>query len=223
MTDEMISMCLPKGGAMKPLAELLGKLKFPVKEYHSKNRTYRPVVEDLPVRTKIMAEKDVAIQIAAGNYDVGFCGLDWVLEHTIKYRAARIHVLKHLGLDEKGLYLCSGLGGNIKSVDDLHRIQDYVTIVSEYPNLAENFAMTERLRKFKVFSAWGSVEVYPPEHADLVLLAVEGPGELRRMGLQSVVSDDCYLESNLCLVVNRESFREKNLSPVVEFFSEMEG
>lgn len=208
---------------MKPLAALLRKLKFPVKGYHSRNRTYRPDVEDLPVRTKIMAEKDIAIQIAAGNYDVGFCGLDWVLEHTIKYRAAGIHVLKHLGLDEKGLYLCAGLGGEIQSVADLHSIQEFVTIVSEYPNLAENFAMTERLRKFKVFSAWGSVEAYPPEHADLVLLAVEDPGELGRMGLQIVVGDGCYLESNLCLVVNRDRFREKNLSPVVEFFSDLEG
>jgi ATP phosphoribosyltransferase len=164
----------------------------------------------------------VAIQIAAGNYDMGFCGLDWVFEHTIKYRAAKIHVLNRLGLDRKGLYLCSGIDGDIRSVDNLHRIQDFVTIVSEYPNLAENFAMTERLRKFKVFSAWGSVEAYPPEHADVVLLALDDGNKLPQIGLQNLVGGDCYLGSDLCLVVNRQSFLEKNLSPVVQFFSKME-
>lgn len=102
MRDE-ISICLPKGDAMKPLAEYLEKLRFPVKEYHSKNRTYRPEVTDLGerVRAKIMAEKDVAIQVAVENYDIGFCGTDWIEEHTVRYRAAKLHVFRQFGLNKK--------------------------------------------------------------------------------------------------------------------------
>ncbi len=203
---------------MTPLAQLFERIFFPVKDYNSKNRTYRAKVEGLPVRAKIMAEKDVAIQVAVGNYDIGFCGLDWIKEHTVRYRATKLHLFKHLGLNKKYLHACTGITGNLGSVGDLQTMQDFVTIVSEYPNLAENFAITNRLRKFKVFSAWGSVEVYPPEHADVVLLAVDDKTELKHMGLQNLVDNNCDFESDLCLVVNSESFVKKNLFPVLKFF-----
>jgi ATP phosphoribosyltransferase len=222
MSGELLSMCLPKGTAMKPLAQLLDEIEFPIREYHSRNRSYRPDVEGLPVRSKIMAEKDVPIQIAAGNYDMGFCGLDWLLEHTIRYRAANTQVLKHLRLDRRGLYVCSGLDGDIGSLVELHTIEGFVTIVSEYPNLAESFAIKERLGKFKVFSAWGNVEAYPPEHADVILLAVDHSKKLKRLGLRNILDTTCYLESDLCLVVNRRSFLDKDLSPVLKFFTDME-
>lgn len=219
MTVESISVCLPKGDAMKPLAGLFEKLGFPVAEYHSKNRTYRPPVSGLPVRAKIMAEKDVAIQVGAENYDIGFCGTDWIKEHTTRYRSAKLFTFNPLGLDKKCLYACTGANCPLKSVEDLQEIKDFVTIVSEYPNLAENFAIRNRLRKFKIFSAWGSVEGYPPEHADVVILSAYNEETIHQMGLHTV---NCELESELSLIVNHKSFVEKNLSPVLNFFSDME-
>jgi ATP phosphoribosyltransferase len=219
MADSTISMCLPKGDALAPMAELLARIKFPVRDYHSKNRTYRPEVEGLPVRAKILAEKDVALQVAVGNYDVGCCGLDWIREHAVKYRATHLHVFRHLGLGAKGLYVCAGASSDIASIGDLQRRSGFVTLVSEYPNLAENFAITNRLGRFKVFSAWGSVEGYPPEHADLVLLAAPQASDLPDMGLR-VVSRE--LDSELCLVVNRNSLVTRDLSPVLGYFSDME-
>lgn len=217
MVDELISVCLPKGNPMEPLAGYFGKLGFPVHDYHSHNRGYRPEVDNLPVRAKIMAEKDVPIQVSIGNYDIGFSGLDWIKELTTKYRGSDIHIFKHLDLDKKGLYACTGINGDFKSVNDLQKKNDFVTIVSEYPNLAENFAIQNRLRKFKVFSAWGSVEAYPPEHADVVILSAYDPHSFSSMGLFDI---SCELESELALIINRKSFIQKNLSMVLTFFSD---
>lgn len=219
MTAETISVCLPKGDALEPLAGQLEKLAFPVFEYHSKNRTYRPEVKNLPVRAKIMAEKDVAIQVAVGNYDIGFCGMDWIKEHTIRYRASKIFVYKDMGIYKKKLFACTGIGGNLKSIEDLKNKDGFVTIISEYPNLAEDFAIRTRLKKFKIFSAWGSVEAYPPEHADVVILATYNPESFLSMGLLNI---SCELESALFMVLNRQSLMKKNLSPVLSFFKDME-
>jgi ATP phosphoribosyltransferase len=218
MAVDTISVCLPKGDAMKPLAGYLAKTGFPVREYHSKNRTYRPPVENLPVRAKIMAEKDVAIQVSVGNYDIGFCGTDWIFELITKYRGSDLHLYKKLGLDHKCIYACAGVGGDFETVEDLHGKKDFVTIVSEYPNLAENFAVKNRLRKFKIFSAWGSVEAYPPEHADVVILSSYDPEAFSAMGLLNL---GCELESELCLVINRKSFVQKALTPVLHYFSDL--
>jgi ATP phosphoribosyltransferase len=218
MTADTINLCLPKGDPMAPLSAHLDSVGFPVEAYHSKNRTYRPPVRGLPVRAKIMAEKDVAIQVSVGNYDIGFCGLDWIKEHLVRYRGTRIQIFRRLPLHAKVLFACTGLKGSLKCVDDLQGQGDFVTIVSEYPNISEHFAIHKRLKKFKIFSAWGSVEGYPPEHADAVIIAVTHEADLEPMGLHAVHR---VLDSELCLVVNRNSLVEKDLSPVLQYFSEL--
>ena len=219
MKNDLICLALPKGDALSPLSKLLDELKFPIKEYHSKNRTYRPEISGLPLRAKIMAEKDVALQVAAGNYDIGFCGLDWAKEHSIKYRASGLLVYKHLSMLKKDLYLCTGNFGSYKSIEDLQREVNFITIISEYPNLAENFAISSRLKKYKIFSAWGSVESYPHEHADAVLIASTDKNQLEKMGLFIVKHE---MASDLCIVANKKSLIEKDLSQVLDFFSRQE-
>ncbi len=222
MTEETVSLGLPKGDVMKPLATLFKKIDFPICEYHSGNRTYRPKILDLPVRAKIMAEKDIALQVAVGNYDVGFCSRDWIMEHVVKYKASNLHVFRHLTLARKNVFACSGQDSGIESIDDVKKMRSHVTLVSEYPNLAKQFAIDNRLRKFKVFSAWGSVEGYPPEHADVVILAAADEQELAGKNLHPL---SCEFESTLCLVINKDNFkkgRTKKFAPVFKYFSEME-
>ena len=217
--DKNISICLPKGDMLTPLAELLEQVNFPISGYNSDNRTYRPEVDKEFVRAKIMAEKDVAIQVAVGNYDIGCCGMNWIHEHSVKYKGTKLHLFKHLGVGKKGIYTCSSINSNIRSVDQLREKKDFVILVSEYPNLAEDFALQNRLTKFKVFSAWGSVEAYPPEHADIVIMEASDQCVLEEMGLFVLT---CEVESDLCLVVNRESIVKKNLTPILKYFSDME-
>jgi len=220
MTDRKISICLPKGDALQPLAELLETVRFPITEYKAENRTYRPVVTGLPfeVRAKIMAEKDVAIQVSSGNYDIGFCGLHWVSEHKVRYRAAKIHIFKHLGLNPRWFFACVAGDSAIQNIADLKEKDGFITLVSEYPNLAENFAIENRLKKFKIFSVWGSAEAYPPEHAEMAMVCVSGKDALGGMELKTIKGHSGDFLSDLCLVVNRNSFTEKNLSPVLDFF-----
>jgi ATP phosphoribosyltransferase len=163
-----------------------------------------------------MAEKDVAIQVSVGNYDIGFCGLDWTKELIDKYRGSNLHIFKYMGIDRRKLFVCSGLSSRFNSITELNNHQAFITIISEYPNLSERFAMKNRLKKFKIFSAWGSVEAYPPEHGDIVILSSYEKDSLGEMGLVPI---SCELESQLCLLVNRTSFVEKNLSPVLDYFS----
>ncbi len=215
MADK-ISISLPKGEGMASLAKYFATIGFPVKNYNSKNRTYRTEINGLSVRAKIMAEKDVAIQVAVGNYDIGFCGADWIQELRVRYRGTKLHVFKQLELNKKKLYACTGLKGNLQSIKDLTEMQDFVTIISEYPNLAEDFAIRHRLKKFKIFSAWGRAEAYPPEHADVVILSGYDESALNDIGLHKITK---VSESGLCIVINRNSFLKKDLSRVLDYFS----
>lgn len=220
MSDAVVNVSLPKGEILEPLARLFENVKFPITGYNAKNRTYRPEIKGLPVRAKIMAEKDVAIQVAVENYDIGFCGFDWIKEHAIKYKGTKLHIFKHLHFGRKKIYVCSGNNSGIETMDDLKNKAGYITIVSEYPNIAKNFAIQNRLRKFKIFSAWGSVEAYPPEHADIVILAASDENALKELYLNLL---KCELESDVCLVVNKKnSLRKRNIPKILKFFSIVE-
>ena len=61
-------------------------------------------------------------------------------------------------------------------------------IVSEYANIAETFAMGLRLSSYRVFPVWGAAEAYPPEDADVALIAAQGRRRVRAHGLRPCAS-----------------------------------
>jgi len=219
MDNQQIGLSLPKGDALPFLSDKLQKINFPIDGYRSDNRTYRPKMHNLPVRAKIMAEKDVALQVAAGNYDIGFCGRDWIEEYTVRFRASNLQILFTIGSANQSVFVCSGSGGNINSLIDLAGFTAFIEIVSEYPNLAENFAIHQRLKRFKIFSAWGSAEAYPPEHAHLAILKASDESMLQK---NQLVMLEKLFDVNLCLVVNTHAYQSKDLTPVLKYLFALE-
>jgi ATP phosphoribosyltransferase len=87
-----------------------------------------------------------------------------------------------------------------------------VRVVSEYPNLAESFALKLRLRRFKVFPVWGAAEVYPPENADVVIILEVSREGLSAKGLMPLAT---LLSAGALLIANRNSMEQKDLSPIL--------
>jgi ATP phosphoribosyltransferase len=219
MDNQKIGLSLPKGDVLPYLSEQLQHIKFPIDGYRSDNRTYRPNIHQLPVRAKIMAEKDVALQVAAGNYDIGFCGKDWIEEYTVRFSASSLQILFPIGPSNQSVFVCCGSGGNINCLADLGNISEFIEIVSEYPNLAENFAIQQRLKRFKLFSAWGSAEAYPPEHAHMAILKANDEKTIQKN--QLIVLKKLF-DVNLCLVVNSHAYQSKDLTPVLKYLFALE-
>jgi ATP phosphoribosyltransferase len=212
-----IPLCLPKGDVLDHVANIFTALNFPIEGYSADNRTYRPSVPSIDcVRAKIFAEKDVVIQVAVGNYAVGFCGLDWFEEYRAKFSDSDVRIMHYLARGFKNIYACCHNNVNESSVSAFYQSRDLVRIVSEYPNLAEDYAIKKRFKRFKIFPAWGSVEVYPPEHAEIVILSVKDDTILDSYDLKPV---ELILESELCAIVNKKQYEEKDLSPVLDYFS----
>lgn len=212
-----ISLCLPKGEHLESVASFLKDAAFPIQEYTSDNRTYRPVVTEIGnVRAKIFAEKDVAIQVAVGNYSIGFCSLAWIEEYRIKFYNSELRILRRLGLDRKTIYACCHKSLEGISLEEFKYKHPEIRMVSEFPNLCEDFALNNRFRRFKVFTAWGSVEPYVPEHAELVVLSVKETENLSANDLAALAP---VLESELCLVINQRAYENEDLSPVLRYLT----
>jgi ATP phosphoribosyltransferase len=202
---------------MSATAILLQEIGLGFKDYKDKTRQYRLKSELFPrLDAKIFQEKDIPVQVSIGNYDLGICGLDWIEELTARYPASDLLKIASLGYGEGNIYLSTSYQSDVAASDDLKTRQFNWCIASEYPNLAQAFALQMRLRSFKVFPVWGASEAYPPENADLALVWAINKEILEGYGLiplKELISSTAYL------IGNRKSLEDKELSQILTCFN----
>jgi ATP phosphoribosyltransferase len=216
--SDNVKLALPKGRLLPATARLLKETELEFEDYTQGTRAYRLKSTKLPhLSAKIFQEKDVPVQVAVGNYDLGICSLDWVEELLAKYPTSAVLKVADLGYSKGNLYLAASRYGKLSSLQDLSAGLYSWRIVTEYPNLAELAALNLRLRKFRIFPVWGAAEAYPPENADLVLLWAKDEPEIKA---QSLIPLKTVMPSNACLIANKESWQTKNVSRIITYFSQ---
>jgi len=222
-----IKIALPKGRLLNKTAFLLQKAGWGLDGYHEKVRFYRLKSQKFPdVSAKIFHERDIPIQVAIGNYDLGICGLDWVEELLVKYSSSALVKVKNLGYGQSSLFMFTMKSVSQAAMDELMRRSQWdsvlaelkakpgiVRIASEYPNLAESFALKNRLRRFSIFPVWGGAEVYPPENAELALIRSQTEEVLNTYGMAAVGKK--VLDFNAFLIANQRSWESKHLAQMV--------
>jgi ATP phosphoribosyltransferase len=179
--------------------------------YEEGARSYRLKSGKFPgMLAKIFHEKDIPIQVSTGNYDLGICGMDWLRELMTKYPSSALVDLRNLGYGEGTLYMAAGRSGGLSDMEKVRVADSSIRIVSEYPNLAESFALKNRLRRFQIFSLWGAAGAYPPESAELALIR---RGE--EVPDSNLVPVSEVLDFGACLIANRNSWEREDLSEIL--------
>ncbi len=208
-----IKVALPKGRLLAETATLLRRADWGLSGYNESARLYRLKSRRFPnLQAKIFHERDIPIQVAVGNYDLGICGLDWIEELLVKYPSSTLVKVKNLGYGNGALYMVTSRSEEVSTVEEVQAKSDTIRIASEYPNLAEYFAVKNRLRRFSIFPLWGAAEVYPPESADLALIP-GGTGKKPFDGGLVPVSD--ILSFSAFLIANKDSWESKDMSEVL--------
>jgi ATP phosphoribosyltransferase len=185
--------------------------------YQEKARFYRIQSKSFPrLSARLFHERDIPIQVAIGNYDLGICGSDWIEELLAKYPSSALMKVKNLKYGDGILYAAASSAEGVPTLDKVRASQGIIRIASEYPNLAESFALNLRLRRFSIFPLWGAAEVYPPESADLALVC-SSTDELPLYGLAPVSQ---VLNVSAFLIANRTSWKAKDMDRVVSSVEE---
>lgn len=211
---DLIKLALPKGRLLHETAALFDQAGWGLKDYREGTRSYRLTCDKFPdLQAKIFHEKDIPVQVAVGNYDLGICGFDWVQELLAKYPNSSLIILRYYNYGQGALYAVAAANNGAPVLDEIRNRTDTVRLVSEYPNLAEAFALNLRLKRFSVFPVWGAAEVYPPESADLALMPAREAVIPFNHGLTAV---DTVLHFNACLVANRDRWQHKDLSGLLK-------
>ena len=206
----MIKLALPAGDLRGAIAQLLDSAGLEIEGYGEGSRAYRLPGRSRDVLTaRVFREKDISIQIALGNYDLGICSIAWVKEMHARFPGQPIVPLSDLGVAQATLW-AAGAPGHCDRLEDLSRL-GLVRIASEYANIAEAFARSARLARYRVQPVGGAAEAYPPEDADCVIVAAAGGNQLREAGAQPLFK---LFDSSAWLVANATALKTKNLSSV---------
>ena len=209
--NKQIKVALPKGRLLAQTAARLKKAEWGLSGYQEKTRLYRISSESFPNLTaKVFHERDIPIQVAIGNYDLGICGSDWLEELLAKYPSSGLLKVGNLGYGDGVLY-AAGSPDGIATIEEVKARRGIIRIASEYPNLAESFALKFRLRQFGIFPLWGAAEAYPPESADLALVC----GTIEELAAYGLVPVSKVLTVSACLIANRSSWEAKDMAGVV--------
>ena len=214
--QSQIKVALPKGRLLAQTANLFQRADWGLGGYTERTRLYRLRSRRFPnLLAKMFHERDIPIQVAVGNYDLGICGLDWVEELLVKYPSSALVKVKNLGYGKDSLHLVASRSFGVTAVEELQAKPEVIRIATEYPNLAESFALNLRLRRFSVFPLWGAAEVYPPESAELALVA----GKVEKFYDYGLVPISNVLNVNAFLIANKKSWVTKDLGEVLASIS----
>jgi ATP phosphoribosyltransferase len=207
-----IKLALPKGRLLHLTNILLQKSGLELSGYNEHSRSYRPQCSSFPdLFLKIFHERDIPIQVAVGNYDLGICGLDWVEELLAKYPSSALVKVRDLGYGESDLCVAISESAKVASIEELKSKVETIRIATEYPNLAESFALRLRLKRFNIFPLWGAAEVYPPESAELALLpqTPDSPFDQELIPLASILCSSAFL------IAHRRSWESKDMNSLL--------
>ena len=211
-----IRLALPKGRLLPATADLFNELALGFESFSNKTRRYRLHSVRFPrLSAKIFQEKDIPVQVAIGNYDLGICGFDWIEELLARYPASALIKISSLNYGEGNIYVTASSQSGISDIPGLQDKKDNWSIVSEYPNLAEAFALNLRLKVFSIFPIWGAAEVYPPEDADLAVLWGKNEKVITSRGLICLQE---LMPANAFLIANQGSLENKDLSQILACF-----
>jgi len=217
-----VRLALPKGRLQGEVSRLLTTGGLELENYEEGSRSYRPKAPGFPnLFTKVFQEKDIPVQVAIGNYDLGICGMDWVDEHIVKFPSSSLVKLRELGVGTRELWVVASSSSDFITLKDLEQLSASrtISIVSEYGNLAEAFVFDHRLRRFRVFPVWGAAEAYLPEKADIALVANGFKKELVKKKLRPVAR---VMSAQAVLIANRDSFASEDLSPFLSVVNRAE-
>jgi ATP phosphoribosyltransferase len=224
----VIKLALPTGDLRAPIAELLSSLGLRVEGYGEGSRQYRlSVPSHDEIRVRVFRERDIPMQVALGNYDLGITSLAWVTEMNVRFPQPPLVPLADLHIGRSALFAAvaganprtdrasalskgdgAGAGFTLASVAAL----PIVRIASEYPNIAESFARSARLPRYRIQAVAGAAEAYPPEDADLAIVTAADEAAVSTHGLESVLR---LLDNSAWLIANAASLAAKDLAPVL--------
>lgn len=208
-----LTIAVPKGRTLAPLAELLAAAGVDTGPLLAKNRALvrASTMGDLPLAFVLLKSDDVPTYVEYGAADLGVCGRDILAE-----RACDVYQPLDLGIGRCRLVVAGRASRSSPSLDaSRYGAAQLPRVATKYPRTAERH-FAARGRQVEIVNVSSSVELAPLLGlADLIVDLVETGSTLVENGLE--VKEEIASVSTL-LLANRVSYkiRAAEIRPLVD-------
>jgi len=208
-----IKLALPTGDARPIVAALLERAGIAASNYEPSSRVLRSVHEEDRLTLRIFREKDIPIQVALGNYDLGICSDVWLSELQLRFPLQRVVRIGSLPGPKNQVWLCASPASGAKPgpMPSSNALAG-ARIVSELPNLADAVCVHMRIPAYRLMPVFGAADAYPPEDADLVVMPTTTSQDVDDRGLTPLQR---VYEGGLALIANSDALGAKSLAPLL--------
>jgi ATP phosphoribosyltransferase len=202
-----VRVALPRGELREALAARLAVAGFDVPEYREGARTYRFAVPARPgVEVRVFSDRDIPIQVALGQYDLGVASRAGVDELLARHPRESLVLLRPLDVGEARLVLAGPAGSDLATL----AAERAVRIATEFPQLTERWLNRARVPAYRVIDVWGQPQAWPPEDAEFAVLPeVDAVAE----GLTPL---EVVQEGSAWLIGNRDALAHRDLGAALE-------
>ncbi|MCL1993799.1 MAG: ATP phosphoribosyltransferase [Spirochaetes bacterium] len=150
-----LRMLIPQGKLMNNVARLLSEAGFP---FSITSGTKQLVFNSDWLEAKIMKPQNIGDFLDEGKYDVGFTGLDWILE-----RGANVEEIINLDFDASRVVAAAA-----PDLDDVKLRSKKLVVAAKYVNLAEAWLKSSNY-EYRVIRAFGNTGIYSADDADMIV------------------------------------------------------
>jgi ATP phosphoribosyltransferase len=198
---DQIKFVIPKGSLEEQTIKFLKLADLEVLRKGA--RDYNPKIKDFRISSvKVLRPQEIPRYVAAGYFDLGITGLDWVRETGSEVRIIAELPYSKTGSEKVKIVLAVGEQSPIRSSLDL---KQGTRISTEYPNLTKQY-FDQLGASADIFLSYGATEAKVPDIVDGIVELTETGESLKKSGLKIV---DVILESSTVLIANKESCLKK--------------
>ena len=197
MTNDYVTVALPKGKLFGLSAELLKKIGWTAEGLSEKSRKLVITNEEARLKFIITKTADVPTYVEYGAADIGIIGKDVIAES-----GKDVFELLDLGFGK--CHLMMAVDKNKKRP----RLEDYshTRVATKFPHIAEKF-FSERGMQMEYIKLNGSIELGPIIGlSESIVDIVETGTTLRENNLEEIVS---IMDATARLIANRVSYKLK--------------
>ncbi|MGI6037313.1 MAG: ATP phosphoribosyltransferase [Limnochordia bacterium] len=206
----MLKLVLPTGSLEKPTLEVFEAADLPVVCLNS--RSYRGEIDDPRISSvRFMRPQEIPAYVAEGVFDMGICGLDWIMEQGCLDRVVRLAPLCYSRSTNRNVKIVVAVHKD-SGISDPRQIPPGSKVTTEYVALTERY-----FRKLgipvRVEFSYGTTEAKVPDMADVAVELTERGTTLRANNLKVI---DVVAESETTLIANSQCLQDPDKRSAVE-------
>ena len=198
-------IAVPDGHAQRHTVAALADAGIAFRGYEEGASTRHPVAEDPDVIVKVMRPQDMPRAVALGHFDIAFTGRDWLRAFAASFPAAPIVELADLQRSNYRMGAVVSEDLPVETIDEAialwrrHDPDRTIRVASEYAALADEYARSRHLGRYRVIPISGASEGFVPEDAEILIEGTETGSTLRANRLRMI---DVIMESTNCAIGN---------------------